>query len=252
MSVASESRGTGRSGMLTLALLGLALGCAASPPAAEEDPVERGRALFDSLALSPSGLNLFSCSTCHDVVAGESAERKAGAPLGGVTLRASYWGGEEVDLLRAINACRRYFMYASTPLSPGEPDADALYHYLDSLEPQRLDPVPFTVVRSIAPLPRGDATRGQGVFTSACAPCHGSLDTGAGKLRDGVPVLPGDTLLEHPAPTYTPHVVRLVFIEKTRHGGFLNYGGVMPPFSLEALPDADLSDVLEALRVLGQ
>jgi thiosulfate dehydrogenase len=43
-----------------------------------------------------------------------------------------------------------------------------------------------------------------------------------------------------------------VFIEKVRHGGFLGYGGDMPPYSLEVLPDATVSDLLEALGVLGQ
>jgi thiosulfate dehydrogenase len=67
-----------------------------------------------------------------------------------------------------------------------------------------------------------------------------------------VPILPDDTLAAHAPPAYSPRTQRLVFIEKTRHGGFLNYGGEMPPFSLETLPDTDLSDILEALGVTGQ
>jgi thiosulfate dehydrogenase len=39
----------------------------------------------------------------------------------------------------------------------------------------------------------------------------------------------------------------LVFIEKVRHGGFLGYGGLMPPFSLEAMTDAELGALLSFL-----
>jgi thiosulfate dehydrogenase len=40
-----------------------------------------------------------------------------------------------------------------------------------------------------------------------------------------------------------------VFVEKTRHGGFLGYGGTMPPFSLNVLSDEDLADLLTFLRL---
>ena len=73
------------------------------------------------------------------------------------------------------------------------------------------------------------------------------MHTGAGQLSASIPILPDDTLAAHPPPTYSPRLQRLVFIEKTRHGLFLGYGGDMPPFSLETLPDASLSDILEAL-----
>ena len=38
-----------------------------------------------------------------------------------------------------------------------------------------------------------------------------------------------------------------MFVEKVRHGAFLSYTGTMPPFSLEALPDEDLADILSYL-----
>ena len=46
-----------------------------------------------------------------------------------------------------------------------------------------------------------------------------------------------------------PELKRLgfVFLEKTRHGGFLGYGGDMPPFSEEVLPDSVLADIVQAL-----
>jgi thiosulfate dehydrogenase len=229
----------------------LALGCAANGPD-QQELVARGRELYMSTEFSPSGLNLFACITCHDQSTPDPGLIKPGALLAGVTLRPSFWGGQENDLLLAIDDCRTEFMAANEPLGPKDPDADALYAYLASLEPGNSAPVPFTVVREIADIPRGDAVRGATTYTRACHQCHGAIHTGGGRLGDVVPVLPDDTLQAHAPPAYSPRTQRLVFIEKTRHGVFLNYGGQMPPFSLEALPDADLSDVLEALGVLGE
>jgi thiosulfate dehydrogenase len=229
----------------------LALGCSAAAPT-EEARVERGQALFESGELSPSVLNLFSCNSCHDAVPGTDAVLKPGAPLAGATLRPSFWGGQEDDLLRSIDDCRDVFMHASTPLDPTNADAVALYAYLVSLEPGNPQAVPFTVVSEIVDVPRGDATRGAGAYTNVCAQCHGTMHTGYGRLSDLIPILPDDTLAAHPPPDYSPRTQRLVFIEKTRHGGFLDYGGDMPPFSAEVLADTELSDVLEALGVLGE
>jgi thiosulfate dehydrogenase len=143
-------------------------------------------------------------------------------------------------------------MYATKPLVPREADADDLYAYLVSLEPGTPDDVAFTPVRDIEDVPRGDAQRGSTGYGRACAGCHGELGTGSGRLGPRIPNLPGDVLVEHAAPAYTPRTQRLVFIEKTRHGVFLGYGGDMPPFSREVLSDAELGDVLEALGVLGE
>ena len=226
----------------------VACACASAEPS--EDSVARGRSLFESGALSTSSRNLFHCSTCHDASA-PSGNAKPGASMAGVTLRFSFWGGEENDLLHAIDACRTTFMYAAAPLRPGERDADALYDYLASLPPTSPEPVPFTVVSTIANVERGDAERGKIAFSASCALCHGALHTGENRLSESIPILPEDTLAEHPAPSYSPRIQRLVFIEKTRHGVFFGYGGDMPPFSLEVLPDAALADVLEALGVTG-
>jgi len=141
-------------------------------------------------------------------------------------------------------------MVASEPLAASDPDAVALYAYLASLQPLAPDAVPFTVVRDIEPLPRGDARGGQNVFNEACLYCHGLMHSGSGRLDERVPTLPEDTLAEHSE--FSARVQRLIFIEKTRHGLFLGYGGDMPPFSLEVLSDAQVSDLLEALGVLGE
>ncbi len=218
----------------------------------QRELVAHGHDLYNSKALSPSGLNLFSCSMCHDESSPDPEIIKPGALLAGVTLRPTFWGGAENDLLAAINDCRDEFMSASDPLAPQDADADALYAYLTSLEPGNSAPAPFTVVREIDDIPRGDATAGQTTYTRACGQCHGTIHTGFGRLDEIVPILPDDTLAKHAPPAYSPRTQRLVFIEKTRHGVFLNYGGQMAPFSAEALTDSELSDILEALGVLGE
>lgn len=233
-----------------LIFLGATLVACSDDAPAEEDRVAAGRALFESRNLSDSTLNRYSCKTCHDADTLDPTKKKPGAMLAGVTERPTFWGGQENDLLRSLNACRRYFMYASADLRADEPSAESLYAYLVSLEPGDPEPLPFSVVRTVEPLPRGDAASGEALFTQTCSQCHGTLHEGVGRLRATVPVLPEDTIAEHL--DYSVREQRLVFIEKTRHGLFLGYGGDMPPFSSEVLSDAELSDILEALGVLGE
>ena len=215
------------------------------------DGVDRGQALFRSRALSTSGINLYTCATCHDARERETEQVKTGGVLAGVTLRASFWGGQSNDLLAAINECRSNFMGANAPLGADEPDAVALYEYLTSLEPGNPEPVPFTTVRIIDdPLDRGDAANGAALYDRACGYCHGAISTAAGRLGERISLLPEQAVVEHEG--YSPRQLRLVFIEKVRHGRFFGYGGDMPPFSLETLSDAELADILEALGLTGE
>jgi thiosulfate dehydrogenase len=224
--------------------------CPLSCSSPEEDLVARGEALFTSTSFAATPGNYFSCAHCHDARPGDSEERSMpGAPLAGVTQRPSYWGGQEDDLLEAVNACRSEFMVAPEPLEASDADAVALYEYLVSLEPGDPEPAKFSVVRSIRELPRGDAERGLSVYERACSFCHGEILSGKGRLP-GFPVLPDDAIYSHQG--YDARSLRLVFIEKVRHGGFLGYPGRMPPFSLEVLDDESLSDLLEALGVTGE
>jgi thiosulfate dehydrogenase len=196
-------------------------------------------------------LNDYTCATCHDLTASDPPSKKSGAPLAGATMRPLFWGGQEADLLRAVNACRNYFMLASDPLDAGDSDARDLYAYLESLEPGDDSEQPFTIVSAIGPdpLPPGDRFNGNLTYALACQSCHGSMHSGEGRLSERVPILPEDTLLEHPPPDYTPRLQHLVFNEKIRHGSFLGYGGTMPPLSTERLSDAEISDVLQALGI---
>jgi thiosulfate dehydrogenase len=121
-----------------------------------------------------------------------------------------------------------------------------MYAYLDSISQsgKGTDAVAFTPAVQIQDIPAGDATRGGAVYAQACRLCHGTARSGAGKLVERAPILPDQTVAGHPSPTYSPTDRRLVFIEKTRHGAFLGYGGEMPPFSMEKLSDEQLRDLL--------
>lgn len=230
---------------------------AACGPGGEEvirlDPVEHGRVLFHGeteLELRPTLESDYACGTCHAATEADRAGRiLPGAVMTGVIRRPWFWGGAELDLRRSVSACLYYFMLESEPLRAEEPGAQALYAYLSSLSPLEADasPVPFTIPRQVSNVPTGDASRGASVYERACAACHGAVHSGEGRGVAGAPALPGATLAEHPPGEYTPEERRLVFVEKVRHGGFFGYGGRMPPFSLEALPDEDLSDLLTFL-----
>lgn len=234
---------------LAAPLLGSGLLLACSSTDEPRSAVEHGRELFETKALSASSLNDYTCAICHDAQPSDGISKKTGAPLAGVTLRSQFWGGQEADLLRSINACRNYFMTANQPLAATDEDARALYAYLESLEPGDDSAQPFSIVTTIDPLPAGDAANGQGLYTLSCATCHGAMHTGNGRLSERVPVLPEETIAAHVG--YTPRALRLVFTEKIRHGLFLGYSGVMPPFSTELLSDADVSDLLEALEIFA-
>ena len=223
---------------------------AACGSSSEPSEAERGRGLFESKALSSSTLNDFTCQTCHDARATVPASKKPGAALAGVTARALFWGGQENELLRAVNDCRNYFMVDSRPLAATDADARSLYAYLESLGPGDGTSRAFTVVTDIDALPRGNAGPGFFLFAEACSSCHGVMHSGTGRLSARVPILPEDTLRAHT--DYTPRVQRLIFTEKIRHGLFLGYSGVMPPFSAELVSDQDVSDLLEALGVSGE
>lgn len=212
--------------------------------------VDHGAALFNDPGLAGTSFNDYACATCHTVgAAGEGAELRAGADLRGVTGRPSYWGGQELELLRAINDCLYYFMLRDAPLAADDEQAEALYAYLASLPAgaDGAEPVSFTPVRDVEDFPAGDAAAGGALYARACRSCHGLTESGDGRLVAHAPILPQQTLSEHPPPAYSDTDRRLVFVQKVRHGGFYGYGGQMPPFSLEKLSDEDLADLLTYL-----
>lgn len=228
-------------------LAGLVCACEPEPEIVEGSAVDHGEALFSDPTITGTTANSFSCATCHPT-SKPAAEGPIlpGAPLAGVTRRASYWGGMEVELLRSMNHCLYYFMLSSKAWTDEEERAQALFAYLDALPagPEDEKEWPFTVPVQVTQAPAGDATKGASVYSRACESCHGEVKTGEGRLVARAPVLPDQTLAEHPLGAYTEEQRRLVFVQKTRHGGFLGYGGQMPPFSLEVLSDEQMGDLL--------
>lgn len=218
------------------------------PPAvAPRTAAERGAALFVSPSLSEAAFNAFSCALCHEAAPSGDSTIRPGAPLAGVVDRPSYWGGAELDLLRAVNHCLSSFMLHDEPWSGSEPEAEDLYAYLLSLPAGETgaEAVPFEVVAAVTDPPWESAAAGAEVYARACERCHGAIHTGEGRLADDIAVLPDDTLLDHPLGEYNLIERRLVFVEKVRHGRFLGYGGRMPPFSREKLSDRELGDLLQ-------
>jgi thiosulfate dehydrogenase len=230
----------GRRAGLALALLGAG---ACGPKTA----IEHGEALFGDPALGDAK-NEFTCATCHEGAAPKPDLLLPGAPMRGVAKRPSFWGGAEINLLPSLNHCLVDMMERDDGLAANDADAEALWAYLEALSQtdDGADAVPFTVPAVPAIPPAGSATAGEIVYDRACKQCHGALHTGDGRLGVFVPILPEQTLAEHPDPDYTDADRLFVFAQKTRHGSYYGYGGSMPPFSLEVLPDADLGDLLAA------
>lgn len=237
--------------LVAIALAAAASGCPDPETIVEEkSAIEHGKALTADPKLGGSTFNELTCSLCHAEHDGDSAATLSGAPLAGALDRPSFWGGQVATPLEAINACLYYFMLSDRDLVPGDVEAGALYAYLGSLPASDDEKAaqPFTIAAQIEP-PFVDDGRGKAVYTAACASCHGSKTSGEGRLVKRAPILPDETLAAHPIGDYTEAERRGVFVEKTRHGGFLGYGGQMPPFSAETLSDEDVSAMLAYLGV---
>lgn len=234
------------------AIIGLLVGCSeesATPIIKTGTAIEHGAAIFNDPGISGTSLNTYSCATCHESGAVDTAVIRPGGSLVGVTKRPSYWGGKELDLIRAVNACLYYFMLKDKPFTEEDEEARALYAYLESISTgtEGTSAAPFSVVVNIVDLPAGDAGSGADVYGRACTSCHGPAHTGEGRLVARAPILPEQTLEQHPLGEYTAKEQRLVFVEKVRHGPFITYSGQMPPFSAEKLSDAEMADMLQYL-----
>jgi thiosulfate dehydrogenase len=230
--------------VLLLALAALAAGCGGDET---ESAAEYGERLFNDARLSESGFNSFSCATCHAVTPTPDAGRMdSGYSLWDSAWRESWWGGYETRLLDAVNFCYVSFMRGVKPLPPDSAQSRALYEYLVSLSPDRsTEPRPFTVVKNVTDVPRGDVGRGGEVYRAACQSCHGEPHTGAGRLTDTASLLPEVT--EDYGQLFPNVPKSLVVIEKVRHGPFFGVGGTMPLYSREALSDEDLGALLAFL-----
>lgn len=220
----------------------LAAGCGGPTSAADF-----GEELFQDSRLSESDFNSFSCATCHATTATpEPGLIHSGYSLHNSAFRPSWWGGYETNLLDAVNFCYVNFMRGISPLTPEEPKARALYEYLVQISPDRqAPPLPFTVVKDIDDVPRGDTSRGAEVYRAACQTCHGETHTGKERLTQLAPILP--EIADSYGQLFPGVPKQLVIIEKVRHGQFFGVGGSMPLYSREALSDEDLGALLAFL-----
>lgn len=233
---------------LALALAAVAA-CSDDPEIERRSATEHGRDLFESTKASNSSLNVFTCSTCHRAEPAPSDARiLPGHVLAGAVDRPTFWGGQRNDLLLSINDCRYYFMNATSAWKADDEDAKAMYAFLSSLPGTAPGALPFTVVPVAKDLPPGDRGRGEQVYEQSCRSCHGAAHTARGRLRQGIPLLPEEEV-QVLTGTYgfDRTQVRVTFIEKVRHGGFLGVFGTMPLYSLEAMSDADLAALLAFL-----
>ncbi|WP_257451307.1 c-type cytochrome [Archangium lipolyticum] len=219
----------------------LAVGCGPVPAA------EYGEELFSDPKLSGSQYNTFSCATCHATTATPPKDEVyAGLSLYNVASRPHWWGGYETRLLDAVNFCYTAFMRGVTPLAPDDPRSRALYEYLVRISPDETAPAqPFTLIKDITDVPRGNARRGADVYEAACRECHGEAHTGKGRLTQLAPVLP--EVSQEYGSLFPGVAPGLIFIEKVRHGRFFGVGGNMPPYSRESLSDEDLGALLTHL-----
>lgn len=223
------------------------LGCSAAP---EEvfTPERRGEALVDDPRFTSSSFNPFQCTHCHSKT--EAGEKLPGGPLAGAAKRPSFWNGRFYTLFEAVDFCQRQFM-RGLPLDPKAPKTLDLYAYLVSIGDKGPTTArKFELILEVKDLPRGDATRGNGVWVGSCQSCHGAPHTGAGRLKplqgdNPISIVPEETIKVHGKEG--PNVVREAVIEKIRHGGFLEFAGVMAPFTPAQLSDTEVADVVTFL-----
>jgi thiosulfate dehydrogenase len=232
----------------TLLFIGFLLICAAGACGDQAVPAaELGERLFASTSVSTSRANRYTCASCHSVRMDAPLVAPglydSGYNLHGAAARTGWWGGYSSRLLDAINVCVTEFM-GGRKLLPEEPAARQLGEYLLAESAPGPQPAaPLTIVRVVTPLDgmTGDPTRGSIVYLAGCQRCHGNARTGGGRLDETFPVVPEETIRAFGVQA------RYAVIEKVRHGRFFNIGGVMPLFTLEAMSDADLVDMLAYL-----
>ena len=220
----------------------LAAGCGSQPA------VDYGRSLFEDTSISSAASNPFKCSTCHEIGA-TTTKSLPGYTMYDAAVRQAWWGGQVTTLLDATNQCVTEFMRGKA-LAADDDKGRALFVYLASLAPDMTaQALPLTVVQNIVDVPSGDAGRGKMWWDQGCGNCHGAPHTGEGRISTVASLVPDDSIAAHGTDPVTG--ARPVVIEKVRHGKFFNVGGNMPLFSVEALSDAQLGDILAYLETFG-
>lgn len=231
----------------------LALSACAS--ACDRSAVDYGRSLFDDPSISSAASNPFRCSTCHEIV-DPPTKALPGYTLRDVAARPSWWGGNVDTLLDATNQCVTNFMRGKA-LAANDDKSRALFVYLESISPDATAPaLPLTVAQNLTrpsgcpnDVPSGDPGAGAQLWKIACGQCHGDPHTGSRRISDAASLVPDDSISAHGTDVKTG--ARPVVIEKVRHGKFFNVGGNMPLYSIEALSDEQLGQILGYLESFG-
>ncbi len=222
--------------------LALALLCVT---ACTPTPEQYGEQLFFDPAFSASEVNTWSCATCHATTPDDKRTLSGGSLLEAAA-RPNYWGGNSLRMIDAASFCYVNFMRGVRTFEEDATCERALYSFLASKTKSTNAPaVPFTIVRQVADVPRGDSARGAQVYKAACQDCHGEVSTGAGRNTQRASILPN--VKSEYAVIFPGIPPSLVFVEKIRHGQFLGVGGNMPLFSKETISDADLGALLSYL-----
>jgi thiosulfate dehydrogenase len=229
--------------MRLLLLCSLAANLLAGCGDREVPAAEIGQERFADRKVSTSRFNTFSCASCHAVDPAAPVvvpgRLDSGYNLAGAATRQSWWGGGSTTLLDAINVCVKEFM-GGAPLLRDSDDARQLDAYLEVGAPAMGTPAKFSFVRITTPLAelKGDAARGGEAYQKACYRCHGEVHTGKGHSTGAATVIP-----ESSTSTFGAEA-RAVTVEKIRHGRFINIGGVMPFYTVEAMSDQTIADLL--------
>lgn len=225
------------------ALLLVAALCNCSRPAADY-----GHDLFHDPGLSTAASNPFSCATCHETVE-PAIKSLPGYTMHDSAVRESWWGGNVDNLLDSTNQCITNFMRGRA-LTPDDDKGRALFVYLQTLSPDATAPtLPLTIVQNIVDVPSGDPAAGAAIWKVACGNCHGDPHTGNGRLATTVAIVPDESIQMHGTDPKTG--ARPIVIEKVRHGKFFNISGNMPPYSLEAMSNDQLGQILGYLEQFG-
>ena len=227
-----------------LGLISLLLSaCGGAEEAADEGnltPVEQGLRVY--MDPRPDG-NSFRCATCHALTDRPDGLRRPGHPIGDAPRRPSFKNGQLNTFVDAANSCLEEWMSAESLWTEDSSDYQALVAFLDDQAGGATESAPAITFSILAPptdLSGGDAGRGQTLFNSSCAVCHGDNASGT---QQG-PQLAGRNL----DPELIARRVRTSGQRDSRVYDNLT-GGRMPFWSLERLSDEELLDLVEYVRV---
>jgi mono/diheme cytochrome c family protein len=196
----------------------LLIGCGGAVSGAQvfEQPLEGG--------------NTFACATCH-ALSEPDPVRRAAHPLAGAAKRPSWKNGRVTRFIDAVNSCVTEWQGAS-PFTADDPRYVAL---LAHLEGERSEALTFEIVAPPAQLGGGDARRGEALFETSCALCHGA----GGRGSERGPNLAGT----HPTAEYVARRIRTSGSASSAVYPGLT-GGRMPFWAKDRLSDPELLDLV--------